>query len=96
MVVIPLATYRKRMSSTSSRGGSAPGGTCACISASPGIRNRPVPSITVAPRGASISSADPTAVIMPSPTTTVRPDSTVSEVMGRMDTPVNTVGPGLF
>ena len=59
------------------------------------MRNRPVPSITVAPGGTWTPTAGPTAVIMPSRTTTVRPDNTSSEVIGRMVTPVNAVGPGM-
>ena len=52
------------------------------MSARPGIRYRPVPSIRLASFGTLTLGLGPTAAIRPSRTTTVAPVSRVSDVMG--------------
>jgi hypothetical protein len=53
-----------------------------CISARPGKRKRPAPSITVAPSGTGVEAAGPTATILSPRTTTVWSGSTRSWSIG--------------
>ena len=62
---------------------------CPCISASPGIRNLPCPSIVVAPSGTRVVFDGPNAVMRSPVTTTVWLAMTRFSSIGTADTLVN-------
>src|SRR5579863_5585427 len=68
--VIPFASISGRINSRLPPGSLAPV-RCACISASPGIRNFPVPSTVLVPLGMDIDFDCPIAAICSSATNTV-------------------------
>jgi hypothetical protein len=103
-VVIPAAVYKNKVFSTYSMfiylgaldGGSV-GGTCPCISAKPGIRNLPVPSIKVASESNSRpSEGDIMEMFLPF-ITTVWFLITLLSVIGMTETFVKAITfPGIF
>jgi len=76
------------MSRFSSCGCAGPS-TCACISASPGMRNLPRPSMRCASAGILTDAVGPMAAMRPSRMITVWPVSTRSRSMGRTVTSTN-------
>ena len=95
IVVTPFASITPNSSPAIESGTSSSQNRCVCISARPGMRNLPRPSITRAPAGTATLPVEPTSTIRPSRTRTVESLRMVSECIGTTDTPVTAKVPGV-